>query len=279
MAFQDILHSFILPGVTSVGVVWLFREWISVRLRKGIQYEYDKKLEAHKAQLKTESEKSILEFQTDIKQKLSLYEAARSSIMVGQKSSIERKLDSIEKLWAELLRLKHQCPSILPLINVLTVEECRQKYSRQKYRELVSEYPIEKIAEYIEDKENNVEKARPYIGEYMWSLFFAYRQIMGRILFLLYAGLEDENKAQWDKDKGIRQILNAVLTQNEIDEFDRKRLGKLALLQRKLEAKILTESQKLISGEELGSESLKQADLILEQIANVEISEGKNDVS
>ena len=279
MAFQDVLHSFILPGITSVGVVWLFREWISARIRKGIQHEYDQKLEVHKAQLKTESEKSILEFQTEIKQKLSLYEAARSSIMVGQKSSIERKLDSIEKLWAELLRLKYQCPSILPLINVLTVEEYRQKYSRQKYRELVSEYPIEKIADYIEDKENNVEKARPYIGEYLWSLFFAYRQVIGRILYLLYTGLEDENKAQWDKDKGIRQILNAVLTQNEIDEFDRIRLGKLALLQRKLEAKILTESQKLISGEELGAESLKQAELIIEQIANVEISEGKNDVS
>ena len=264
-------------SVVAIGLIgWFAREWISARLKAVIQHEHDIKLETYKSQLKTESEKSILEFQTEIKQKLSLYEAARSSIMVGQKSSIERKLDSIDKLWAELLRLKHQCPSILPHINVLSVEECRQMYSRQKYRELVSEYPIEKIAEYIEDKENNVENARPYIGEYLWSLFFAYRQIMGRILYLLYTGLEDENKALWDKDKGIRQILNAVLTQNEIDEFNRLRLGKLALLQRKLEAKILVEAQKLISGEELGAESLKQAELILEQIAKVEISEDQS---
>ena len=101
-------------------------------------------------------------------------------------------------------------------------------------------------------------------------------KLWGESYFYFMLGLEDENKAQWDKDKGIRQILNAVLTQNEIDEFGRIRLGKLALLQRKLEAKILTESQKLISGEELGAEALKQAELILEQVANVKISDSQS---
>lgn len=267
-------------SVVAIGLtVWFAREWISARLKAVIQHEHDIKLETYKSQLKTESEKSILEFQTDIKQKLSLYEAARASIMVGQKSSIERKLNSIERLWDEILRLKNECPAILGLLNVLTVEECAQMYARGEYKELARENSLDNINKYIGIKEFNVEKSRPYIGEYLWSLFFAYRQIMGRILYLVYTGVEDENKAQWDKDKGIRQILNAVLNQDEINEFDEVKFGKVVLLQRKLEAKILKASQKIISGEEFGAESLKHAELILEQITKVEIFEGKNDVS
>lgn len=257
-------------SVVAIGlIVWFAREWISTRLKAVIQHEHDIKLETYKSQLKTESEKSILEFQTDIKQKLSLYEAARSSIMVGQKSSIER-------LWDEILRLKNECPAILGLVNVLTVEECTQMYTRKDCKELAKENSLEKLNKYIGIRDNRVEKSRPYVGEYLWSIFFAYRQIMTRIPFLMYMGLEDANKAKWDQDKGIRQILNAVLTQNEINEFDQNRIGKVALLQRKLEAKILMESQKIISGEEFGAESLKQAELILEQIAKVEISEDQS---
>lgn len=279
MTFQDILQSFILPIITSGVVVWLFQEWISARLRKGIQYEYDQKLETHKAQLKTESEKSIIELQTNMQQKLILYETARSSFAEGQKSSMERKLDSIEKLWNEILRLKNECPAILAYIDLLTVEECTQMYSQQDARELASEYSNKKIIEYLDIKNNHVEKVRPYIGEYLWSLFFTYRQIMGRIPYLLYMGLKDANKAEWDKDSGVQQILNAVLSENELDEFEKKKIVKLSWLQRKLEAKILMASRKIISGEEFGAASLKQAELILDQITKVEIFEGKNDVS
>lgn len=267
-------------SVVAIGLIGYFaREWISARLKAVIQHEHDIKLETYKSQLKTESEKSILEFQTDIKQKLSLYEAARSSIMVGQKSSIERKLDSIERLWDEILRLKNECPAILGYIDLLTVEECTQMYSRQDARELASEYSDKKIIEYLDVKNNHVEKVRPYIGEYLWSLFFTYRQIMGRIPYLLYMGLKDANKAEWDKDSGVEQILNAVLSESELDEFEKKKITKLSWLQRKLEAKILMASKKIISGEEFGAESLKHAELILEQIDKVGMFEGKNDVS
>ena len=279
MTIQDILQSFIVPGITSVGVVWLLREWISARVRKGIQHEYDQKLETHKAQLKTESEKSILEFQTDIQQKFVLYETARLSFTEVQKSAIDKKLSSIERLWDEILRLKNECPAIVGLINVLTVEECTQMYTRKDYKELAKENSLEKLNKYIGIRDNHVEKYRPYIGEYLWSIFYAYRQIMGRIPYVIYMGLEETKRTKWDQDKGLRQILDAVLNQDEINEFDEVKIGKVVLLQRKIEAKILMASQKIISGEELGAESLKHAELILEQIAKVEISEGKNNVS
>ena len=38
-------------GAAASGLLmWLFKEWLSTRLKASIQHEYDRKLEAHKAQ-------------------------------------------------------------------------------------------------------------------------------------------------------------------------------------------------------------------------------------
>ena len=69
MTVQDIMQSFVLPVLTSGGVIWLFREWISARLKASIQHEYDQKLETHKASLKSQNEASLLELKNEIDQR------------------------------------------------------------------------------------------------------------------------------------------------------------------------------------------------------------------
>ena len=44
-----LLSSAGVSGALSIVLVWLCREWISARLKKSIQHEYDVKLEAFKA--------------------------------------------------------------------------------------------------------------------------------------------------------------------------------------------------------------------------------------
>ncbi len=55
---QDII-TILSSGALSSVLVFLFRNWISERIKASIQHEYDQKLETHKAQLKAESEVSI----------------------------------------------------------------------------------------------------------------------------------------------------------------------------------------------------------------------------
>ena len=270
MTFQDIIQSFVLPVLTSGGVIWLCREWISARLKASIQHEYDQKLETHKASLKSQNEASLLELKNEIDQTFTLYRAAQISFTEGQKAAIERKLDSLDKLWNEILRLKNESPPILGFINLLSVEEYRSARNHKDFGALARGCSIEKIAEYLEKKDNPVERVRLYVGDYLWSIFFAYRQLMGRIPWLLSASLENEEKAEWHKDKGIRQILEAVLSENELTEFDRINLGKISWLQQRLESKILAASRKIISGERLSEESLAQAQTILERAATMD---------
>lgn len=52
----QVLTSSIVSSMFAVGVVWLFRTWISERLKSAIKHEYDEKLETHKAQLKAQTD-------------------------------------------------------------------------------------------------------------------------------------------------------------------------------------------------------------------------------
>ena len=185
---------------------------------------------------------------------------------------MERRLDSIEKLWDEILRLKNEQPGILGFIDLLSVDEYREACNRKDFRELAGDWPMEKIVKYVAISDNAVEKVRPYVGEYLWSMFFAYRQIMGRIPWLLYESLKDADKAEWHKDNGIRQILEAVLSKSELAEFETAKICKISWLQEHLESKVLTALQKLISGEEFSAESLEQAKVIQQRVATAGIN-------
>ena len=273
MTIQDIIQSIVLPVLTSGFVIWLFREWISTRLKASIQHEYDQKLETHKASLKSQNEASFLELKNGIDQRFTLYQAAQTSFAEGQKAAIERKLDSLEKLWNEILRLKNERPTLVGFFNFFSVEEYKHAPNTKGYRDLAQGCSLEKIAEYLGNRDYPVEKVRLYVGEYLWSMFFAYRQIMGRITYLLSLSLEDAKNAEWHKDNSIRQVLEAVLSENELVEFESIRLGKISWLEQRLESKILAASQKIISGEELGAEALKQAELILQRVAKAQMAD------
>lgn len=51
----------------TAALVFLFRNWISERIKNAIKHEYDEKLETHKAQLKYESDKEIEKLKAQLK--------------------------------------------------------------------------------------------------------------------------------------------------------------------------------------------------------------------
>jgi hypothetical protein len=104
------------------------------------------------------------------------------------------------------------------------------------------------------------------------AVYFCYQAIFLRLLMLLRLGRNDASKLDWHKDGGIRQLMGAVLTAEELKEFDETSVSKVSWLQHRLESKLLTAAQKVISGERFGADSLEQARLIQQRIASVEKS-------
>ena len=270
--------------------MWLARKWISTRLKESVQHEYDQRLEAYKSQLKAENEIHLLELKNKIEKESVLYRSAYSSFAEGQKATIERKLDSIEKLWNEIIRLDKNLPSTFAFIDILYVNEYQDAPRHKSFREWSENWSEEKSAvlsgdrnsaAFFGDKEavalagdsdESIARVRLYVGEYLWALFFSYRTIMARISLLLYWSLKKHDKVNWHKDTAIYQLLEAILTPHELAEFEKVDIGKISWLQKRLHSKILTASRKIISGEEFVAESLKQAELIQQRIPTFPIN-------
>ena len=279
MSFQDyiinIISSAAVSGALVAVLIWLSREWMSARLKGSIQHEYDQKLEVHKAQIKAENEVAFLELKTSVEREAALHAVAHASFSEGQKAAMERKLSSVDRLWGKVINLRGSLPPILTFIDVLTVDEYKDAKDHPSFQSMSSELSPEKISSMVGNKDDPIESVRPYVGEYMWAVFFSYQAIMLRLLFLLHIGRDDAAKIEWHKDTGIRQLMEAILTPKELEEFDSTQFGKVTWIQRRLESKILSASSKVISGEEFGDESLKQARIIQQRATQLQANAKK----
>jgi hypothetical protein len=64
MNFSEWLTSSVGTGGFLAGVAWIFRNWIITRLKNAVGHEYNVKLENHKAKLKAETDKQLLELKS-----------------------------------------------------------------------------------------------------------------------------------------------------------------------------------------------------------------------
>lgn len=270
---MELISNIVTSSAVSGLLIWLSREWISARIKASIQHEYDQKLEAHKAQLKAENEISLLEIRTALEREAALHAAAYASFSEGQKAAMERKLKAFDRLWEKLLQIRNILPPVLMFMDVMSsVEEYKEfKHANQKnFQKLTGELLPEKVANLFSDSQGLVETIRPYVGEYMWAIYYSYHTIMIRVLVKLHISVDDSVKVEWYKDDVERQLIESILTPIELQEFDSLTFGKLNWLQINLQSKILSASRKLISGEEFGSESLNQARLIQERATQLQ---------
>jgi hypothetical protein len=247
-------------------MIWLFKEWLSTRLKASIQHEYDRKLETHKAQLKREQELAILDIKTALAREAAFHAAAHGSFVEGQKAAMERKLSAVDKLWGCIPQFRASLPPVLMVMDVMTVEEYKGAKEHPQFKALAGDLTPETMSTLAP---KSIEEVRPYVGEYMWAVFFCYQTILIRILVLLQLGRTDAEKIEWYKDGGTRQVIAAVLTPVELAEFDGAEFAKITWLQRRLESKLLGAARKIISGENFGAEALEQAKLIQERIAQL----------
>lgn len=96
MSWLDSLNAFLgtiaTGGAAGAIVTYLSPEWLSTRLKGSIEHEYARKLDAYKNELHHTVEREV-----------ALRTAAHASFSQGQRASMERKLNGIDKLWSTVL--------------------------------------------------------------------------------------------------------------------------------------------------------------------------------
>ena len=155
------------------GFTLLLRTWITERLKNAVKHEYDREIEAYKSVL-------------------TLVQSATSE---GQKAAVEARLRAFDRVWAAFLLMRNMANPITTYLEVLTIEEYGRLKSDPKFQQLFGTFDRTRLERMYEDK--NVEQARPYIGEIVWALFYAYLTVISRFVLLQYIAASDEDRINW----------------------------------------------------------------------------------
>ncbi|MCE5310875.1 MAG: hypothetical protein LLG20_24805 [Acidobacteriales bacterium] len=151
----------------------------------------------------------------------------------------------------------------------MTVEEHQRIKGNAQLSQLAASLNQDSVMKLFRQEGEALENVRLYTGEYLWSLCFCYEAIVLRALLSLMFSHDDSSKLEWYKDAGTLGLISAVLSPEEFQEFNGTAFGKLGWIQRRLEWKILSASQKVISGEQCGVEVLERTKVIQERAAEL----------
>lgn len=267
----NILSSATVAGLLSSALIFLARNWISERLRQSIQHEYAQKLETYRALLKAEHDIALERLRTDAAQARAIQDVATGSFLDSRRAGHQRRLQAIEELWRATLKIRESIPSIVMLQDVLLPEEYPQIFTGEKFSGSLAEITYERITSSMTDACRDVESNRPFVGEYLWWLFFIYRAIMGRFCVLILFGKENRDIVHWSKDGGVRQLLEAALTSHELTEIYKTSIGGFDKIQKIIETKMLNAANRIVSGKEASQLGLEQAQKIATAAAEINL--------
>lgn len=237
-------------------LIYLLRSVISERLSAAVRHEYDRKLEALRA---------------EINQRDSVRATATAALTAAHLAGHERTLRALETIWAETVRLRDGTPMYAAMAEILLKEEFVDAFANNdKYREL-----IEEVDEAEEAKaffgSGSIELERAFAGEYVYSLFFAYRAYSGRVPTLMLRSLKKTGRVEcWHEDAALDRIVSAVLTPEELATVRAARVMKLRTVQQLIERRMLEHIARVLSGEASGMTNLEQAYRILEAASRAE---------
>ena len=241
-----------------------FRGWLLARIRSGIQFDFDSELETHKAKLALQTEEGKLRLSNDLEVHRAFIDTVRLSFSEGQRSSMERKLIAVEKIWDEVLQLRKLTLSKMALVDALKENET------QRFRELMKsdlgssflqKNSAEENKERLQKLSSDLERVQPFVGQYLWSLLECYRTIHMRVFIVLEMFGDDASKALgWSTDEGTYGIVAAALDERELEYFNQMQFGKFTWLIGKLESKMLAELRHIVSGQHFAQDALGKID-------------------
>lgn len=241
-----VLSSVAVSSFLLIGATWLLRSWITERLKNAIKHEYDREIESYKSMLAL------------------VYSATAE----GQKAAIEARMRAFDRIWKAMLALKNNTGGATLFLDILTIEEYKALKNHKDSLAIVGELDDERIKKLLPDVD--IEEARPYVGEIVWSYFFAYQAFIMRLVLLAkWSTSRDEDKINWHQDTQIRRLLAAAMTSEELSKLDSLQIGKIDFARRAIEMKVLNAWHKLISGAEFGEEALKHSQKLLEAGRNI----------
>ncbi len=229
MSFEDWSPSITTTGLLGLAL-WLFKEFISNRLKREVEHEFNEKLE---------------NLRSDIRQKEQELNALRSGALAGRanrQSMLEqRRLKALDIVWSDAmklggLRLNAQMMSV---VNFPKAREAAKKDAnvRQFFKSVSASVPD------LESLKTEARYQRPYVGDVVWSYYDLYSEILTYYLVNMMA-LRDGFEDLLHDDTRLKQLVKKVMPHYSeyVDKFGENGYAELLSdIQDKLLKAIITE--------------------------------------
>jgi hypothetical protein len=238
-----------------IGISALISKAISDRMSIKWTAEESKKLEI----LRAEANERLEKYRTDINHENSVFHKILESYSSEFKYTQSNRVKAIEILWEKTLEVRKLGTVPDTFYGIILEQEFTSVFNNDKVMKL-----IEPLSDYETNKRINsiikdVEIYRPFLGEYLWTLFRTYTRLIGRAVFVLDKGRDERNIIMWYKDEFMRSILDEVFSENEKIAIYSMVSNSFTEATETLERKILYEISKTVFGELASKNNLEKA--------------------
>lgn len=232
-------------------VLYLARKAIITRLTKGIQHEYDEKIELLKDDLRAKGE-----------QIQSLRSGALTSLVHRQQILYERQVQAVEELWGGIVKQGYakNISSMMALFDIEVVE--KEATQNVKMREALT--LLEKAYTPAKIEPLGVEKIRPFVSPLAWAYYSAYTAIVSYAvgqLKLLQNGLE----TKFLKTEEVTTLVKVVLP-HQTEYIEKYGTGSFYYLLDEIENLLLKEIENTLKGEQNSMDGINTAARIIEKV-------------
>lgn len=171
------ISSSILTSLFFGGVIWLSRKWISERLGRSIQHEYDQKLTVLKASLASDLEKlrsETVKYESEVK---SLREGALSNLTQREAILFKKRVEAIECIWAAKQKLDKGL-FLATTIGVINWERVGENDPPSEALSEIADLYLRSGSNLADLGSDNLQTCKLYVSSLLWARFEAYQAII-----------------------------------------------------------------------------------------------------
>ena len=167
---------------------------------------------------------------------------------------------SVETLWEAVLKTREQAAPVVQLLSQAPDAEVVKSGARVLGIE--GQAWSQGLSERFIGPDGGVEKVRPFVGERVWSLYFAYRAVVARVASKTVKGLSQGGFKAWHLELGgdgldqdLVDILDIVFDIDEIKKILAEREpDTLRKILGRMETLLMAEVHSLLHGDSLSAE-------------------------
>jgi hypothetical protein len=248
------------PAATTSGLLavalWLGRHLILTRLTKSVEYEFSKKIEDVRTQLREGEERLKADLRAKEAEIAALRSGALSALASRQVVLDKRRLEAVDQLWSAVMNLASArrisgCIALTDYEKTAQAAE-RDPWIREFFKMVGGEFDMKNL------KPEGAAKARPFVSPMAWVIYEAMQAITTNAvvrLQVLKAGLGVMDLVDHNL---ITMLLKAILPHRAglIDQYGPQIYHSLL---EELDEKLINEFQAMLAGVEADKASVKHA--------------------